>query len=154
MRFREEEWVGESVGEYREYYGVPLEGRGGEPQWLGLLHYPSYYNSTVTRLYNFDGEAVATSENSTVVLKWDGESNWEAQKIKYKNIAAEPEYFSSYEEAEAYIANQESGKYVIGSFYPLVTPISLEEMEHYKLVYTSEQKWQDKPAVKIFEYSK
>jgi len=52
MRFREEEWAGESVGEYREYYGVPLEGRDEEAQWLGLLHYPSYYNSTVTRLYN------------------------------------------------------------------------------------------------------
>ena len=147
------EWAGESNSVFREYYGVPLEGGGGTPQWLGLLHYPSYYNSTVARLYNFDGEAVAPSENSTVVVPWDGESNWEAAKIGYKNITAEPKFFSSYEEAEDYVSNQESGNYVIGSFDPFMTPVPLEKMEHYELVYASEQKWQGKPTVKIFEYS-
>jgi dolichyl-phosphooligosaccharide-protein glycotransferase len=148
------EWAGSNVHEFYEYYGVSAETEGGDPQWLGLLFYPAYYKSTVVRLYNFNGEAVATSENSTVVIPWSGESIWRG--IQYKNIVGEPKYFSSYEEAKAYVSSQQSGNYAIGSLNVFGSHVPLEKLNSYKLVYQSEATTtvarQTLPSVKIFEY--
>jgi oligosaccharyl transferase (archaeosortase A-associated) len=148
------EWAGHTKTEFEEYYGVPSGEEGGEPQWLVLLYYPAYYESTVVRLYNFDGKAVAPSENSTVVIPWSGESIWKG--TPYKNIIAEPEYFDNYAEAEAYVSSQESGNYGIGSLDPFVSLVPLEELTHYELVYqsaaTATVAGRQLAEVKIFEY--
>lgn len=142
------------MDEFQEYFGVAPAVAGVDPQWLGLVRYPAYYESIVVRLYNFDGEAVAPSENSAVVIPWSGESVWRG--IRYKNITGEPMYFSSYEEAEAYVSDQEPGNYAIGGLNPLATPVPLDELNSYELVHPSEATitlaGQTLPGVKIFEY--
>ncbi|MFU8796967.1 MAG: hypothetical protein ACNA7X_06765, partial [Dehalococcoidia bacterium] len=152
------EWAeprtGRSLGEFQEYFGVPPAAAGGDPQWLGQLYYPAYYQSTVARLYNFDGKQVAPSEDSAVVVPWSGESVWRG--IRYKVIIAEPQYFSSYEEALAHVSAQESGQYAIGGLDRFKSPVPLEELTGYELVYESDARvavgGRSLPGVKVFEY--
>ena len=143
------DWAGGNVSKFFEYYGVPPKAEGGDPQWLGLLRYPAYYKSTVVRLYNFNGKAVVPSENSAVVIPWSGESIWRG--IQYKIIIGEPKYFSSYEEAKAYVSSQKSGNYGIGGLDPFATIVPLEELNSYELVYPPETTTTT-TTVKIFEY--
>ena len=65
--------------------------------------------------------------------------------------------FPSYEEAEAYLSDQDSGEYRIVSPDPMVSPVPLAALEHYRLVYSSEELTEHLerdliPTVKIFEY--
>jgi hypothetical protein len=74
----------------------------------------------------------------------------------YKEITG-VQSFPSYEEAEAYIASQESTNYRIVGNNPFVSPVPLEALEHYKLVYSSPSSVTQPgggsiPEVKIFEY--
>jgi len=54
----------------------------------------------------------------------------------YKEIT-NAEFFPSYEEAEAYISSQKSGNYRIVNSDPFASPVPLQALEHYKLVYSS-----------------
>jgi len=73
-------------------------------------------------------------------------------------VITEAKSFSTYEEAEAYISSQESGNYRIVGTDPFISPVPLEALEHYKLIYSSDSSVM-KPGggmiseVKIFEYS-
>jgi hypothetical protein len=133
-----------SSDEFYGFYYVPLEGGTLQPV---QLFYPSYYNSTVVRLYNFDGKEV--SENP-IVISWQRTL---VQEGIWVNQITGSWSFPSYEEAEAYIASQESGNYKIVSQDPFVSPVPLEKMEHYSLVYNSSQLAGDNPFIKIFEYT-
>jgi len=129
---------------------VPKE--GGKLQQISFF-YPTYYCSTVIRLYNFDGKAAVPSENSTIVISWEWKTSKEG--VQYKEVI-NSWAFPGYEEAKAYILSQESGKYVLGNSNPLVTPVPLEKLEHYKLVHQSDATapvaGKNVPSVKIFEY--
>ena len=140
------QWAESSQDEFYEIYYQPMQGGKVKPV---RLFYPAYYHSMVVRLYNFDGEAVAP-EDSTIVISY--EEKLIQDGMRYKEITSH-QSFSSYEEAKAYISSQESGNYRIVGIDLFTSPVPLEKMEHYKLVYTSEQQWKDKPAVKIFEYN-
>jgi oligosaccharyl transferase (archaeosortase A-associated) len=147
------EWAGKNLSDFQEYYGVPPTVTGGDPQWLGLFYYPAYYRSTVARLYNFDSQAAAPSENSTWVIPWSGESIWRTTgfEIRYKNIVGEPKYFFSYEDAQAYVAAQTSGNYGIGGYNRFSSIVPLEELSSYKRVHSSGDTT-SQTTVKIFEY--
>ena len=106
-----------------------------------IYYYPEYYRSLAIRLYNFDGKVAA--ESPTVISYQDKVS---PDGIHYKQIASSKS-FSSYKEAEAYISGQKSGNYRIVSAGPFISPVPLEALEHYKLVYSSHNS-----EVKIFEY--
>jgi hypothetical protein len=109
-----------------------------------VLYYPAYYQSTVARLYNFDGEAVTATAQS-IVVSYEGEVTSGDRKFK---IITDAVQFSTYEEAEAYVASQTTGNYRIGSTDPSSSPVSLEELKSYELVYQSETA----QPVKVFEY--
>ena len=141
-------FAGASAEDYYGTYFVPQE--GGEQQRVSFF-YPSYYQSAVVRLYNFDGKAVVPSESSTVVLSWEWKTSNEGQQ--FKQIVGSWG-FNSKEAAEAYITNQETGNYVIGNPNPFISPISLAEMQHYELVYASPQTTNNQAFVKIFEYTR
>jgi len=113
------------------------------------FYYPTYYQSAVVRLYNFNGKA-AVPDNSTVILSYQESTSIEG--IPYREVL-DVKTFSNYQEAEEYVNQQESGKYVLGNFDPFVTPIQLDEMEHFEPVYQSDQKQNGKAEVKIFEYT-
>jgi dolichyl-diphosphooligosaccharide--protein glycosyltransferase len=117
-----------------------------------ILFYPEYYRSLVIRLYNFDGSQV--TPQSSVVISYQEKVSRDG--TPYKEITG-VQSFPSYEEAEAYIASQESTNYRIVSNNPFVSPVPLEALEHYKLVYSSQGTTTQPgggsiPEVKIFEY--
>jgi len=140
------EWAGGSVDEFYEVYYLPTE-EGG--QWIPL-YYPAYYYSTVARLYNFDGKAVPSTQ--PIVISY--EEN-ELGGEKYKEITS-GQYFSSYEDARAYIAAQTSGNYEIVGESPFSSIVPLEELASYERVYQSEATTtvagQTLPSIKIFKY--
>jgi len=90
-------------------------------------------------------------EDTTIVISYEEKLSREG--VPYREVTSSS-LFPSYEQAEAYISSQESGNYRIVNEKAFTSPVPLEEMTHYELVYTSAQKWQGKPAVKIFEYTK
>jgi hypothetical protein len=121
---------------------VPAEGGILQPV---RVFYPSYYNSIVVRLYNFGGEAVVPSENATLVISFTERISREG--APYKEITSSRS-FSTYEEARDFVASQAAENYRIVGLDPFNSPVPLEKMEHYELVYESSSPY----PVKIFEY--
>jgi asparagine N-glycosylation enzyme membrane subunit Stt3 len=147
-------WAGKSESQFMELYDIdPDEGRE-----LTTLYYPEYYRSMCSRLYNFGGEAVVP-HNSTVVISYE--------EVKFlrgtiKQISSN-ETFVTYEEALEYLGNQTAPNYRFVGEDPFISPVPLEELEHYKLVHRSdpevieeeeeeEQEEEEISYVKIFEY--
>jgi len=117
-----------------------------------VLYYPEYYRTLVARLYNFDGMAVIPE--STTVISY--EENIDDMGRQFKLVTG-AQQFATYEEAEVFLASQETGNYRIVSANPMVSPVPLEPVEHYKLVHSSNgtlpiSNTETVPAVKIFEY--
>jgi dolichyl-diphosphooligosaccharide--protein glycosyltransferase len=138
------EWAGSNSSEFYEIYYVQTSTSGG--QWA-YLYYPAYYNSTVVRLYNFDGKAVTPTQS--LVISYE-ETEYQGQK--YKEVTS-GQPFSSYEDAQAYVANQTSGNYRIVGVDPFSSPVPLEKLNSYKLVYPPEATANITATnVKIFEY--
>jgi dolichyl-diphosphooligosaccharide--protein glycosyltransferase len=141
------EWAGKDPDDFYEIYYLPQQGGG---QWLPL-YYPTYYNSTAARLYNFDAKAVVPTE--TIVIAYEEKVSDEGDM--YKEII-DGRAFPTYEEAEAYLAAQVSGDYRIVGASPYSSPIPLERFNSYELVYSSDatvtSAGQTLPSVKIFEY--
>jgi hypothetical protein len=74
----------------------------------------------------------------------------------FKVIDSVSDNFTSYEEAEAYVANQQSGNYRIVGADPMVSPVPLEALSRYKLVFGSDNislGLASVPAIKIFEFT-
>jgi len=136
------EWADGSVADFYEIYYVPQESGG---QWIPL-YYPAYYKSTVARLYNFDCQAVVPTE-STVISYSEEE---DPQGTSYKLIT-DAQYFTTYEEAEAYIASQTSGNYRIVSINPFISPVPLEALDSYERIHSSGDTTSS-TTVKIFKY--
>ncbi|MFC1870782.1 oligosaccharyl transferase, archaeosortase A system-associated [Chloroflexota bacterium] len=110
------------------------------------LYHPQYYRSLSTRLYNFNGEEV--SPQSTPVISYEEKISGDGQV--YKEIT-DWKSFTSYEEAVSYIRNQKSGNHVIVGTNTHISPVPLESLEAYKLVYSSDRRLG--PQVNIFEYA-
>ncbi len=138
------EWAGNKSSNFYELYYLPSQGGGR------ILFYPAYYSSMVVRLYNFDGKAV--SPTRPIVISYV-EKEYQGQK--YKEIVS-GQYFSTYAEAQAFVANQTSGNYKIVGDDPFASIVPLEEVKCYKLIHSSSATvtvWgQVLPSVKIFEY--
>jgi oligosaccharyl transferase (archaeosortase A-associated) len=135
------EWAGIDKDEFYETYYLPPQDEGvGQ---LINLYYPAYYNSTVVRLYNFDGKAVVPTESIVI-------SYTEQEGIPYKIITG-GQSFSSYEDAEAYVASQTSGNYRIVGWDAFDSPVPLEKLNSYELVYQSDATV-TATTVKVFEY--
>jgi oligosaccharyl transferase (archaeosortase A-associated) len=136
------EWAGGNVSEFYEvYYQQTEEGMQG-----GVLYYPAYYQTTVARLYNFDGQAVVPTES--IVISYNEEEAGTGEKYK---LITNYWSFPTYEEAEAYVASQASGNYRVVSNSPFSSPVPLEALNSYKLVYSSGVTI-TATTVKIFEY--
>jgi dolichyl-diphosphooligosaccharide--protein glycosyltransferase len=144
-------WAGKQSAEFFEFYYVPQQDGGIVPY---LLFYPEYYRSTAVRLYNFDGKAVIPTANQTIVISYQEVKD--AQGNLFKVIDSVSDNFTSYEEAEAYVANQTSGNYRIIGVDPMVSPVPLEALSGYKLVFGSDNinlGSTSAPAIKIFEFT-
>ncbi|MCJ7653997.1 MAG: hypothetical protein MUO97_01645 [Dehalococcoidia bacterium] len=141
---------GSSLEKFFDIYYQPREDKL-EPV---ILFHPEYYRSLLIRLYNFDGKQVVPS--SSIVISFEERVSRDGQP--YKEITS-AKSFPSYEQAEAYVASQKSGNYRIVSDNPFASPVPLQALEHYKLVYSSNS-YKTMPSgslipeVKIFEYQK
>ena len=137
---------------YSDFYDVFLQKQ--DNQYMPtILFYPEYYRSMIARLYNFDGKAVVPDAINVIACReitaQDGR--------RYKEIT-DTKTFSSYVEAQKFILDNKSRNYIIAGQDPFQSPVPLEELTGYKLVYASNQKVStgSKPQsnIKIFEYQK
>jgi dolichyl-diphosphooligosaccharide--protein glycosyltransferase len=140
--------AGSSREEFYDVYYQRQEGRLMPVQ----LFYPEYYRSLAVRLYNFDGGKATLG--SCIVISYQEKVSREG--VRYKEII-NSQSFPTYEAAAAHIAKQKSGNYKIVGNNPFVSPVSLEGLKNYKLVYSSDARVMQPgigmvSVVKIFEY--
>ncbi len=137
------EWAGSNESKFYGIYYVPSSSGGG--QWT-YLFYPTYYDSLVVRLYNFDGQAVTPTK--PIVISYENKVTSTGQE--YMEVTG-AQYFSSYEEAQAYVASQTSGNYRIVGTSPFTSIVPLEALNSYERVYSSGDTT-NQTTVKVFEY--
>ena len=126
-------WAGKDTSDYFGYYRVS-DGKGYKTI---LLFYPEYYRTLVSRLYNFDGKAAVPDR--TVVITYRGSDVLEAKQ------------FADYGKAQEYVDNTPGTRIV--SADPRISPVPLDRMEDYELVYGSGELINGIPEVKIFGYA-
>lgn len=154
-------WIGLEESQFFEtYYEETGDGQAAPRR----LYYPAYYRSMCARLYNFAGQAWDPDEwiaehaddqiwviSSETVMVTDVSGS----KVTIKLIT-DKQLFSTYSEAEAFVASN-SGYIIVGT-HPFVSPVPLEEMERYTLVYESAEQVrihedEGTPYIRIFEYT-
>ncbi|MFC1900910.1 oligosaccharyl transferase, archaeosortase A system-associated [Chloroflexota bacterium] len=142
-------WAGIEVKEFYEFYIWQENGK-----WTyGPRFYPMFYKTILTRLYAFDGEAITTQGVPVISFR---EITDEQEGVTFKEITSET-VFETYEEAEAFVASQESPNFRIAGKIPTISPIQQDELEQFKLVHGSGEtvisaNQSGMPRVKIFEY--
>jgi len=141
-------WSGQEYNEFIEIYHLLHEGELIPVQ----LFYPKYYSTMLARLYNFDGKAV--TDVMPVVISY--EEKLDQAGTRFKQIIDFKE-FTSYQDALDYIGSQKSGNHVIVGVNPFISPVPLEAVQDYRLVFSASygvQQAEDDmiPEVKIFEY--
>ena len=124
-------WGGKDSSDYYGVYSV----LDGETRRDVILFYPAYYETLLSRLYNFNGEAVIPER--TVVITYDS------------NTVLEAKEFADYQQAVEYVASTPNTR-IVGT-NPTISPVPLAKMD-YELVYSSVEMVNNMPDVKIFEY--
>ena len=144
--------IAASSGNPKEkYYDVYYQKQNGALSAV-ILFYPEYYRTVMVRLYNFDGKAVM--ESNVTALSYQDMKDASGQSYKQVN---DYKTFKTYNEAQAYVAQQKTGQYKIGGVDPFVSPVSMEPLEAFKLEYGSgptkpTPEGGTVPAVKVFKY--
>jgi oligosaccharyl transferase (archaeosortase A-associated) len=146
------EWARKNLNEFLEVYYQEIEPGRYEPI---TLYYPEYYQSMSCRLYNFGAEKWEPQE--TLVISWAAKelTGSGGNRIKAK-VITDRRLFYDYDDAQAFIDSNPG--YLIVGVNQFDSPVPLEEMEHYKLVYNSPTKaavWGGGTVsdVRIFEYT-
>ena len=119
-----------------------------------MVYYPAYYRSMCARLYNFGGQAVVP-RNSTWVISYVEKTDESGRR--YKEISS-LRLFPTYEEAKAYLQSQSSPHYRIVGNDPFRSPVPLDRLESYRLVYKSlsvvvKRGGRSISYVEVFEYT-
>jgi len=162
------EWAGKSQDEFYRTYFAPVY---SDALQVASLYYPTYYSSTVARLYNFDGNTTVPDGNSTAAITWQWITGKQLLDYGYRwiiysqyqvvpinsaasyNVIVDRQFFSSPEEAETYVSAQPSGNYDIGGVNPFATIVPLEKLSSYERVYPAGANVTiNTTTVKIFEY--
>jgi len=126
-------WGGKDVSDYFGVYRVPDKDNGYKNL---VLFYPAYYETLVSRLYNFNRGVVVPER--TVVITYKGDAVLEAKQ------------FTDYQKARDYVDSTPNTRIV--SADPTVSPIPLDRVD-YELVYGSGEMVNNMSEVKIFEYT-
>lgn len=138
------QWANKTEDDFYGIYYVPFE-EGG--QWA-MLYYPAYYQSMVARLYNFDGRNATPAQ--PVVISYEEKTGSTGQK--YREVTS-GQPFPTYEEAQAYVANQTSGNYRIVGVDPFSSIVPLGALSSYERVYPAAANVTiNQTTVKIFSY--
>ncbi len=143
-------WAGQSVEKYSDYYYV--SNQSGQLQ-LAQFFTPDYYRTLAVRLYNFDGKAVTNVKAE--VITWVDKKD--SDGTPYKEVTDYKE-FTDYQQAVGYLNGLTSGNHIIVGPSPFISPVPLEAVPDFKVVYSSKQGTSQPsvgfiPEVKIFEYA-
>lgn len=151
-----------------DFWDIYFEDTGGGKLRPVRLFYPEYYQSMVSRLYNFSGRKWDPYDD-WIKDSWDDEIEGYRDKINVidyevskdgkgneNKIITDVKTFTRYEMAKAFVETNPNYK-IIGT-NPFLSPVPLEELVHYKLIYkspTTVQSGGEKTIseVEIFEYS-
>jgi dolichyl-diphosphooligosaccharide--protein glycosyltransferase len=125
-------WAGDNPSTYFEQYYYQTENGSGSI----MFYYPKYYQGMCSRLYNFECQAVIPN-GSTLVISYTEVTVQGGEKVKVLTDIANNRPFATYEEAMAFI-NEHPG-YIIVGWHPLISPVPLEKLGHYKLIHSSDQ---------------
>jgi len=141
-------WAEQKANELVGVYYMPYEGSLVPLQ----LYYPEYYHTLCVRLYNFDGKAV--TREKPVVISYDEKTD--DKGVPYRQIINVKE-LSSYQAALDYVESQDSGNHNIVGVSPFMSPVALEAVPDYKIIFSSRAGISNQevgliPEVKIFEY--
>jgi oligosaccharyl transferase (archaeosortase A-associated) len=141
-------WAEQPADVLTGIYYMPHEGSLVPLQFFN----PEYYQTLCVRLYNFDGKAV--TREKPVVVSYDAKISEEG--IPYRQIT-NVEEFSSYQAALDYVESQESGNHNIVGVSQFTSPVALEAVPDFRLIFSSSSGISNKdvgliPEVKIFEY--
>jgi asparagine N-glycosylation enzyme membrane subunit Stt3 len=143
------DWAGQAQDKYFSVYYINSQGTIRQVR----LMTPDFYRSLLVRLYCFDGEAVAGGKPFVVTY-----TDQVSKGVHYK-VVTNAQQYDSYQAAQSYIAAQPSGNYDIVSTNPFVSPVPLEAVPDFKLVYSSQysitySENATVPQIKIFEHVK
>ena len=137
--------------DYSKYYEIYYR-RQGETLTQALLYHPAYYETMAVRLFCFEGKKYVPSE--TAVISWEPAAGPGGGFYK---LITDLKMFRTYADAGGFVAAQRTGNWQIVGKDPLVSPVPLEALEGYKLVYISGRKDLtgpvDRKVVKVFEYT-
>jgi len=123
-------WAGKQPSEFSGTYYIVEEGKATPVR----LFYPEYYQSLAVRLYNFSGKAVMPTQST--VISFNASTR----------ILQGVDTYATYEEAVDHV---ELGQRLVGTSQ-FKSPIPLEAVGGYTLVYESGQKINGIPEVKVF----
>lgn len=143
-------WYQDSNGEIISYNNLNLN-QGADYQFFS----PAYYKSMCARLYNF-GATAAVPNNSTWAISYAEKAD--ANGDKYKKligVANNGSPFGTYEDAMKFIGDHP--EFTIVGLDPFRSPIPLEALNGYKLIYSSNSSVAQRgnrslSYVEIFEY--
>lgn len=145
-------WAGKNQSQFFDVFYQSTQAGTLQPV---ILYYPEYYQSMCSRLYFFAGKEWVPQQ--TLVVSWTERelTSTEGNTFKAK-VVSDQKTFPTYDSAKAFVdANQ---NYRIVGTDPLVSPVPLEKLEHYKLIHQSPgvfatQQSENISYVEIFEYS-
>ena len=142
-------WAEQNSSDFHEIYFVRYDESTYGPK---IFYYPKYYNSTIVRLYNFNGEAV--TEVHPLVIEYEELVYTDGEVYK---IIKDVKEFSTYQEALDYVESAGPDNHRLVGVSPFISPIPLASMEAYKLVYSSvySKQYSDNTTiseVKIFKF--
>src|SRR4030042_5149892 len=150
-------WAG---GSQSEFFGIYYVGDGTGGLSPVQLYYPEYYRSMCVRLYNFGGEVwnpdewVASNTDSKIqVISYAERTDLKGNK--YREVT-DVKQFDTYATAKAFVDAEPD--YIIVGTSPYISPVPLEELEHFELIHKSPTKVVTRgndtiSYVEIFEYS-
>ncbi|MFC1902518.1 oligosaccharyl transferase, archaeosortase A system-associated [Chloroflexota bacterium] len=139
--------------DHRDFFDVYYTQRDGGVVSIVLFN-PEYYRSMGVRLFNFEGKAFTPKH--CAVVSYEERASPSGTIFK---IITDLQPFPTCEGAQDYISKQTSGNHQIVGNDPFVSPVPLDALEHYRLIYdTKTQAGQQDPnnstVIKIFEYNK
>ncbi len=137
-------WAGLDQEKYIPTFYIEQEGMIYPRQVFSI----DYYRTLVVRLFNFNGQGAPGG--TAVVITY--QEALDVNGIIFK-LVVDAQEFVSYQDALNFVNTQNSNyKYEIVGVDPFTSPIPLEPVEGYQLVYSSPTSNNATPEIKIFEY--
>jgi dolichyl-diphosphooligosaccharide--protein glycosyltransferase len=145
-------WAGKDQSQFYDVFYQSTQTGTLQPV---IYYYPSYYQSMCSRLYLYAGEEWVPQQ--TIAISWTERDLTSTDGSTFTaKVISDQKFFSTYDSAKSFV--DAHNDYRIVGTDPLVSPVPLEKLEHYKLIHQSPsvvatQQSENISYVEIFEYS-